>query len=288
MHAKILAGFEADRLLAGCTIAAFNRTVTPARLRDIEFSVFSQFGDDGIIQWLISRVDIPTETFVEFGVADYVESNTRFLLMNNNWKGFVMDGSSSNIERIHATPWFWRHDLTAHAAFITVENINELLASAGVQGSLGLLHIDIDGVDYWVWQAIRCVVPAIVIVEYNALFGNDRAISVPYRPDFDRRRAHYSGLYAGASLLAMKHLGTKLGYSFVGTNRAANNAYFVKNELMNDDLRQLASTATVEEARFREAHDPKGRPTFLGRQEGLALIRGMPVVDVITGEHVRL
>src|ERR1700744_5508213 len=59
-------------------------------INEVEFQVFSQFGDDGIIQWLISKIDIPNKTFIEFGVENYIESNTRFLLINNKWKGLVI------------------------------------------------------------------------------------------------------------------------------------------------------------------------------------------------------
>ena len=59
-------------------------------LSEVEFTVFSQFGDDGIIQWLWHNLDISTETLIEFGVEGYRESTTRFLLMNNNCAGFVL------------------------------------------------------------------------------------------------------------------------------------------------------------------------------------------------------
>ena len=65
-------------------------------LKEAEFKVFSQWGDDGIIQYLINKIPIKNQTFVEFGVEDYTESNTRFLLMNNNWSGLIIDGSYSN------------------------------------------------------------------------------------------------------------------------------------------------------------------------------------------------
>ena len=83
------------------------------KLADVEFKVFSQFGDDGILQYLIHYLDIPQrlQTFVEFGVESYEESNTRFLLMNNNWRGLIMDGSESNIQIVHRSSYFWRHSL---------------------------------------------------------------------------------------------------------------------------------------------------------------------------------
>src|SRR5688572_16835736 len=95
-------------------------------LSEVEFQVFSQWGDDGIIQYLINKLDIQHKTFIEFGVEDYTESNTRFLLINNNWSGYVLDGSEANATYIKNDAVSWRYDLHSAAAFITKENINEL------------------------------------------------------------------------------------------------------------------------------------------------------------------
>jgi hypothetical protein len=277
---SVVSELEANRLLIGKTLAAMNREKQPKCLHEVEFSVFSQFGDDGIIQWLIANIDVENETFIEFGVEDYRESNTRFLLLNNNWRGLVMDGDPDNIALMRAHAWYWNYGLMAKAVFITKENINALLSEAGFSGSIGILSIDIDGMDYWVWEAINTVEPSIVIVEFNAMFGSDRAISVPYRKDFDRWKAHYSGLYGGASLGALKLLAARKGYDLVGTNAARNNAYFVKRELFNDQLRLLAKGFRFEDARVRECRNERGEITDLSRVEGRRLIEGLPVIDV--------
>lgn len=125
-------------------------------LSQVEFQVFSQFGDDGIIQWLVHNLEITHPTFVEFGVEDYQESNTRFLMMNDNWSGLVMDGSKENVDRIRQSAFFWRHELYAEAVFIDCENVNGLISATPFHQELGLLHIDLDGVDYWIWKEITC------------------------------------------------------------------------------------------------------------------------------------
>ena len=134
-------------------------------IQQAEFKVFSQWGDDGIIQFLVSYLDIPQKTFIEFGVEDYSESNTRFLLINNNWKGLVLDGNKNDINYILDDEIYFRHELTAKQVFVTAENINQVITENGFSGEIGLLHIDIDGNDYWVWKAIEVVNPVIVIVE---------------------------------------------------------------------------------------------------------------------------
>jgi len=92
-----------------------------------EFKVFSQWGDDGIIQFLIEYLKIETKTFIEFGVEDYKESNTRFLLINNNWRGLIMDASIPNMESVQKEDIYWKHNLIAVPVFVTKENINMLL-----------------------------------------------------------------------------------------------------------------------------------------------------------------
>ncbi|RAJ97702.1 hypothetical protein LX87_02605 [Larkinella arboricola] len=250
-------------------------------LQDAEYKVFSQYGDDGIIQYLIKKAVIRSQSFVEFGVETYVEANTRFLLINNNWKGLVMDGSQQNIDYIQSDPFFWQYHLIAKQTFITAENINSLLTESGFSGPLGLLSIDIDGNDYWVWKAIQAADPDIVVAEYNSLFGAERAITVPYKPDFVRSKAHYSHLYFGTSLVALCDLATEKGYSFVGCNSTGLNAYFVKTSQLGT-LKPLTAAEGYVYSKFREARDPNGNLTYATGNDRVEVIRGLPVFNTRT------
>jgi hypothetical protein len=118
------------------------------RLRDAEFTVFSQFGEDGILQFLVQRVPIEHDVFVEFGVEDYHESNTRFLLVHDNWRGLIIDGGTTHHDFLGSTGLRWRHHIDAVTAFIDRDNINDLIRAAGIEGDVGLLSVDIDGNDY--------------------------------------------------------------------------------------------------------------------------------------------
>src|ERR1700738_1752390 len=131
-------------------------------LSEVEFRVYSQWGEDGIIEWLAAHVPVPNRRFIEFGVETFHEANCRFLMHNRNWKGLVIDGSEANMASLRAQPYFWKHDLTAKSSFVTAENIDALITEAGFAGPLGILSIDVDGNDYWIWQAIQSVQPAIV------------------------------------------------------------------------------------------------------------------------------
>lgn len=143
----------------------------PHEIASAEFQVFSQFGDDGIIQFLVQRVPVENEVFVEFGVEDYHESNTRFLLVHDNWRGLVMDGGTSHVEFLRGRELAWRHYVDAKTAWVDRDNINGLIEGAGIAGDIGLLSVDIDGNDYWVVEAIDAVSPRILVLEYNSVFG---------------------------------------------------------------------------------------------------------------------
>jgi len=246
----------------------------------VEFRVFSQWGEDGIIQAIVNLIKPPVRTFIEFGVQNYCESNTRFLLINNNWSGLVLDGSPENVEYIRKDPIYWQYNLKAECAFITRENIDQLLSRAGLNGEVGLLSIDIDGNDYWVWRSIKSIRPAIVVTEYNARFGSERAVTVPYLPSFRRSEAHYSNIYYGASLQAMCLLGRSKGYALIGCNSAGNNAFFVRHDLLKSPLSEKTADEAFVRNQFREARQEDGALAPLTSSEELALLNSLPLVDV--------
>ena len=276
---------DAKILSAKLLIRDLHQRGTLPRLADAEFKVFSQFGDDGIIQYLIHALGPLEARFIEFGVEDYGESNTRFLLRNDNWSGLVIDGSRDNVDRIRKGEDHWRHDLTAVAAFIDRDNINALFRKNGFSGPIGLLSIDIDGNDYWVWEAIDSVEPTLVICEYNAVFGGERAVAVPYQPAFQRTAVHFSNLYWGASLKALCLLAARKGFALLGTNSAGNNAYFVRTDRLGP-LRPISCEGGFVDSRFRESRDESGRLTFLSRGARLRVIAALPVIDVETNQTI--
>lgn len=258
-------------------------------LHEAEFRVFSQFGDDGIVEHLVSRLGIPAESerFVEIGVEDYTEATTRFLLVNRNWRGLVVDASPEHVARIRRSDLSWRHDLTSAAAFVDRDNVNALLEAHGFGGEIGLLALDVDGNDYWIWEALTAAEPLVVAVEYNSVLGADRALAVPYDAGFDRAAAHFSHLYWGASLKALALLGERKGYALVGSNSAGNNAYFVRRDRAAELPAPTVAEAYVD-SRFRESRDEEGRLSHLGGLDRLRAIRHLPVLDLERGEEIVL
>jgi hypothetical protein len=251
-----------------------------------EFKVFSQWGEDGIIQFLVNHLDITNRTFIEFGVEDFSESNCRFLLMKDYWHGFVIDGSEKNISKLRASYYYWQHQLAGRASFITRENVADLLNESGFEKRLGILSVDIDGVDYHVLEALDEWLPSILIVEYNDAFGNQRPVTVPYDPAFVRLQKHSSNQYWGANLPAFCHLAGKRDYALVGINGAASNAFFVRRDLLNEHVREVSMASCGRQSSFRDSRDIQGKLTFLSGSSRVFAMADMPVIDVVTGATI--
>jgi len=262
--------------------------VLPANesFRKVGFKVFSQWDEDGIIQYLVSHLPIKSKTFVEFGVEDYEESNTRFLLLKDHWQGMVLDGNEQDIRFIRSDHIYWQFDLQAKCVWVTRDNINSLVSSSGFPEDVGLLSIDVDGNEYWIWEAVQSIKPYIVIVEYNSLFGL-HPISVPYKADFHKLSAHYSGLYYGCSLAALCHIAQKKGYILVGTNAWGHNAFFVRSDIALEFKPQEPGEVYMPST-YRDSRNPAGKLTFLRGKDRLKLIEDLPVTNVMTGSQALL
>ena len=269
LDSNSLVEMERQKLLMGKILSnqIKNKEFQARSLKDVEFSIFSQFGDDGIIQWLTQNLEIPNKTFIEFGVEDFSESNSRFLMMNDNWSGFVMDGSELNIKNLKSSYYYWKYELASKAVFINKDNINDLIQEQEFNREVGLLHIDIDGNDYYIWDEINVIEPIIVIVEFNGIFGKDRSLSVIYDKDFIRNNSHYSFLLFGSSIKSLYQLAEEKGYSFIGCNSGGNNAYFVRNDKLNDVVKSATLEQGYVESKYRESRDKNGNLSFLNKTQ---------------------
>ena len=263
------------------------KMMRPNEIENAEFKVFSQWGEDGIIQYLLDHVPIKNKVFIEIGVQDYKESNTRFLLKNNNWEGVLIDASKEDIQSIKDDVTYWKYSINAIHSFITRENINEVIQAADVPFNVGLLSIDIDGNDYWVWDAIECISPVIVICEYNNLFGPDLKVTVPYKSDFERSDAHYSNLYYGASISALQLLAKNKGYILVGSNSVGTNIFFVRND-MSEFINSKTVSDTYVKCNVRESRSKSGELTFLSKKEALKEINECTLHDLEAGKIRRV
>lgn len=222
-----------------------------AIFRSHEFKIYSENFEDGLINYIFSKVGCKDYTFVEIGCGDGRECNTANLSINLGWKGIVIDGSKENIEVAKS---FYQKMLGEQTnrvrplqRFITKENVNQIIKKH-IKGGVDLLSIDIDGVDYWVWKALDIIKPRVVVIEYNASLGDKDSLTVKYNPRFNRFDYPTSpgGWYLGASLKALTKLARRKGYVLVGCVSAGANAFFVRKSLVSKKLPKM----TVEQAYY--------------------------------------
>lgn len=200
----------------------------PLKLWDASFDVFTYHGEDGIIAYLLEQMGNVPKQFVDIGAGDCVKSNCACLAFHFNWNGLFID---KNIDQLSIGRNFYKKKIEKGAAIlfsaseVTAENVNEIIANAGISDEIGLLSIDIDGNDYWIWKAIDAIQPRIVVIEAKVEFGHHNIV-VPYGPE-----NHHStdSRYNGASVKALVKLGKEKGYKFVGANVQGYNLFFVKN-----------------------------------------------------------
>jgi len=273
-----------NKLMLGALHARISKNEHFKNIQEAEFKVFSQFGEDGIIQYLVNNLPIKNRTFVEIGSGDYSESNTRFLLEHNSWKGIIIDKESDVLDFVQKGKGkylYYSYDLTALCKEITPENVNSILSKYFSANNIGLLSLDIDGIDYWIMEKIlSSFKPEIIVHEYNAVFGDTAPVSVPLKAHFDRNKEHHSGLYFGASLPAFFNLITKNGYYFVGTNTAGNNAFFVKNTIKGR-IPKVTLENGFTMSKYRESKDKRGNLTYLTTQkERLNQLKSMKLINV--------
>jgi hypothetical protein len=198
------------------------------------YKVYSQFDEDGIIQRIFDLIGPQSRTFVEIGVGDGLENNTTHLLLLG-WRGFWVEASPSHLSSIRQT---FAHPLADRqlrlvGAFVSAETVLELLAD--VPTDFDFLSVDIDGNDYYIWEALARLRPRVVCIEYNACMGPAANWKSEYDPEF--RFTHDTMIY-GASLKALQCLGNDLGYRLVGCGYAGINAFFVRADLVSDHFQQ--------------------------------------------------
>ena len=271
---------DSVKIINGKILCELQKQNSYSFINDNEFKIFSQFGEDGIIQYLINNLDIKNKKFIEFGVENYEEANTRFLLENNNWSGLVMDSSKKNIDYIKKQNYYWRYNLTATNKFISIENINNIIKDNNFEGKIGLLSVDIDGNDYWILDAIESVSADIIIIEYNANFGSEKSLTIKYDKNFQRGKNGISKLVYGCSLNAVSKLCEKKGYSLICTNSNGNNAFFVKKELLNEKIKSTTVKQAFNINSFKEHIDKNNNLKSINKKQIIEIQTSRLLIEV--------
>ena len=207
-------------------------------LRETGWKRYSQTDEDGIIHYIFSIAGSTNRKCVEICASEGKECNSANLLLNRQWTGLLVDGSPAKIEA--GKRWYEQHRGTYvypprfEHLWVTRDNVDPMLERTGFAGDIDLMSIDLDGVDYWVWEAITAARPRVLVIEYQQHLGPDRAVTVPYSDDFIALTYPKTGWlpnYAGASLAALAKLGARKGYRLVGSNHLCFNAFFVRDDV---------------------------------------------------------
>ena len=224
-------------------LAASGKEELPC-FRDVGFRKYSQFEEDGILLYIFSLITPINRTCVEI-CAGNGRANTTNLIINHGWWGHLFDGNAELVKA--GKKFFANHKDTflypprfTHA-WVTAENVNELISKSGITGAVDLLSLDIDGMDYWIWRAISVIEPQVVVCEIHNPIPADMSLTVPYDPNF----TFVSENYRGASLAAMVKLGREKGYRLVGTHRFGFNAFFIKNGVGEEFFPEVDSASCL-------------------------------------------
>lgn len=259
-------------------------------LWDAEVKVYSQWGEDGILDYIFRRLEIPKPKVIEVGAGDFTECNSRFLAENLNASVVAIDIRDDLIEAISKTNLIWKTHILGIQTWVTSSNINKLIEKAQhFMGGVDMVSLDLDGNDFWIINAADLTGISVVVVEYNPLFGNLKALTVPEEDAFDRTKKHFSWLYYGASLKAFVNVLSSKGFRFIGTNRVGNNAFFVASSMSHlIPFSPNPNSDCYFDWRVRESRDRSSKLSYLSGQDRFNEIQKLPLVDLLSGEMTNL
>lgn len=199
-------------------------------LESAEKSIYSQHGEDGVLEYLIKKTCEKHKYIVEFGAFDGIAmSNSRHFIKNKGWSALLIEADKKLYTRLECL--YADHEKVAlRNVMVTEKNINELFKGAGVPEDFDILSIDIDSIDYYVWEALTDYMPGIVIIEYNSSIPPD----VEYIVSKDKMGRYTGTANEGASILSFYKLGQKKGYQLIYGELSGANLFFVHQSLLQN------------------------------------------------------
>jgi hypothetical protein len=259
-------------------------------LWDAEVKVFSQWGEDGILDFICEKIGLTKPKVLEIGAGDFTECNSRFLVENRNASAVLVDGRKDLVHNVNCSSLKWKTHIFAFEEWVTSKNVNEIIRSAKNKiGSIDIFSIDLDGNDYWIVEAADLNEMQVIVVEYNPLFGSDFAVSVPSDDFFNRTTKHHSCLYYGASLRAFINILNQKGFIFIGSNRVGNNAFFVRQEIVGKiNLPVPSDLSLYTDWRIRESRDSSGKLNYISGSDRLEEIKDLPLKDVVNRIDIKV
>jgi len=251
-------------------------------LNEIEVKIFSQNGEDGIIDYLINKLKLNTKNFVEIGVGNYRESNTRFLYNKYHPKGLVVDFIDDMEKKVKPFVNLWKGDLRICNKQINSENILHTL-NHNCDYKIDIFSIDIDSIDYWIIEKLNKRISKVFVAEYNPVFGSEIEVTVPNISGFERNKYHYSNLCYGMSLRALINLMDKKGYYFIGTNLQKINAFFILKDFKKEEFFkniEIKSLDNYTNSNIRDSRDENYKLSYLSGDKKIKEIEECKVINL--------
>ncbi len=252
-------------------------------INDLDYKIFSQNGEDGIIDYLLNRLKIFKPKFVEIGVGDYSECNTKFIFERTSAKGLIIDCLKNFKINVLKNIKLWRGDLNIVEKKIDSKNIISILKKNNFLKNIDLFSLDIDGIDYWVIEKLPRNFSKIAVLEYNSIYGPNLDITVPNVSNFDRSKYHYSHLCFGSSLKALVKIMKKKNFTFVGCDITRCNAFFVNNKYLKYIKLNIPDQNKLDiftKSNIRESRNKIGKLSYKSGSERLKLIKNCTVFDL--------
>jgi hypothetical protein len=259
-----------------------NRYEEVTDLNEIEVKIFSQNGEDGIIDYLVNSLKLNTKNFVEIGVGSYRESNTRFLYNKYHPKGLIVDFIDDMEKKVKPFVNLWKGDLRICNKQINSENILDTL-NQSCDYEIDIFSIDIDSIDYWIIEKLNKRISKIFVAEYNPVFGSDIEVTVPNISGFERNKYHYSNLCYGMSLRALINLMDKKGYYFIGANLQKINAFFILKDFKKEEFFkniEIKSLDNYTNSNIRDSRDENYKLSYLSGDKKIKEIEECNVINL--------
>jgi hypothetical protein len=213
----------------------------------VGFSRFSEFEEDGHLLYLLTLAGSTSRTVVEISSQDGRVCMATNLLVHHRWRGFLFDGDPVFVAE--GRRFFASHPATRavppfiRAEWFTRDNVNQVLASAGVPDEVDVLSLDIDGNDLHLWNAMTAR-PRILICEFNNAVPSELALTIPYKPDFNFVvLPSDQALFRSASLAAYAAVSRRKGYRLVGMNALGFNAIFLRDDVLAAEMPEIPVSA---------------------------------------------
>lgn len=260
-------------------------------ISDVDYKIYSQFGEDGIIDFILRKLNIEKPKFIEIGVGDYTECNSRFLFETRSAKGLIIDCLENLSSKVSKNLKLWKGDLKIEEIFVNSENIMNILKKNSFQKDVDFFSLDIDGIDYWIIKSLPTKFAKVAVIEYNPIFGHEHEVTVPNIEKFNRSSYHYSNLCYGMSLKALINIMESKGFYFLGSNLRRNNAFFISKEFDKNIFFPNIKISDISEnvdCNIRESRGVKGELTYLSGNDRIEKIRDCEIVDLEKNRKIKI